>query len=97
MLIQQQSIPFTAYADLYDKVVPHNHTLRQINDFLSDTNEKRAFSRFPKKSENALPFMKKSCLFLLFQLLNLSQYFINILIYFIALAYPPRTTNYHTH
>ena len=33
MLIQQQSIPFTAYADLYDKVVSHNHMLRQINDF----------------------------------------------------------------
>ena len=93
MLIQQQSIPFTAYADLYDKVVPHNHMLRQINDFLSDTNEKRAFSRFPKKSENALPFMKKSCLFFLFQLLNLSQYIINILVYFVALANSPYSTD----
>ena len=34
MLIQQQTIPFTAYADLYDKVVPHNHMLRQINDLI---------------------------------------------------------------
>ena len=34
MLSQQQSIPFTAYADLYDKVVPQKHMLRQINDLI---------------------------------------------------------------
>ena len=44
-----------------------------------------------------VPRIVKSCLFLFFQLLNLSQYLLNILIYFIALAYSPRTTNYHTH
>ena len=34
MLSQQQSIPLTAYADLYDKVVPQKHMLRQINDLI---------------------------------------------------------------
>ena len=34
MLIQQQTIQLTAYADLYDKVVPQKHLLRQINDLI---------------------------------------------------------------
>ena len=33
MLSQQQTIQLTAYADLYDKVVPQKHMLRQINEF----------------------------------------------------------------
>ena len=34
MLIQQQTIQLTAYAELYDKVVPQKHLLRQINDLI---------------------------------------------------------------
>ena len=34
MLSQQQTIQLTAYADLYDKVVPQKHMLRQINDLI---------------------------------------------------------------
>ena len=34
MLTQQQSIPFTAYAGLYDIVVPKTHMLRQINELI---------------------------------------------------------------
>lgn len=34
MLTQQQSIPFTAFAGLYDIVVPKNHMLRQINELI---------------------------------------------------------------
>ena len=34
MLDQQQSLQFTAFAGLYEKVVPQNHLLRQINDLI---------------------------------------------------------------
>jgi len=34
MLSQQQTIQLTAYAELYDKVVPQKHLLRQINDLI---------------------------------------------------------------
>jgi len=34
MLDQQQSLQFTAFAGLYDKVVPQKHLLRQINDLI---------------------------------------------------------------
>ena len=34
MLSQQQTIQFSAYTDLYDKVVPQKHLLRQINDLI---------------------------------------------------------------
>lgn len=34
MLSQQQTIQLTAYADLYGKVVPQKHMLRQINDLI---------------------------------------------------------------
>ena len=34
MLSQQQTLQLSAYADLYDKVVPQKHMLRQINDLI---------------------------------------------------------------
>ena len=34
MLSQQQTIQFSAYSDLYEKVVPQKHMLRQINDLI---------------------------------------------------------------
>lgn len=34
MLVQQQTLQFTEYSDLYDKVVPQKHLLRQINDLI---------------------------------------------------------------
>ena len=34
MLSQQKSLKLSAYADLYDIVVPQNHMLRQINDLI---------------------------------------------------------------
>lgn len=37
MLSQQQTLLLTAYADLYDKVVPQKHMLRQINDLIDFT------------------------------------------------------------
>jgi len=37
MLAQQQIFQFTEYANLYDKVVPQKHLLRQINDLIDFT------------------------------------------------------------
>lgn len=37
MLSQQQTLLLTAYSDLYDKVVPQKHMLRQINDLIDFT------------------------------------------------------------
>lgn len=34
MLVQQQTLQFTEYSGLYDKVVPQKHLLRQINDLI---------------------------------------------------------------
>ena len=34
MLSPQQTLQLSAYADLYDKVVPQKHMLRQINDLV---------------------------------------------------------------
>ena len=37
MLTPQQSLKLSAYADLYDIVVPHDHLLRKINDLIDFT------------------------------------------------------------
>ena len=34
MLTQQQTFQFTEYTNLYDKIIPRNHLLRQINDLI---------------------------------------------------------------
>ena len=37
MLTPQQSLKLSAYADLYDIVVPQDHLLRKINDLIDFT------------------------------------------------------------